>query len=111
MLYRLRWPRRIDMGEHGHTPVLAAEVERLLSPKPGEVVVDCTLGRGGHAVILARAVRSGAAAATGVGPRLIGFDLDAGSLAYAGARLEPLGVPPPLICQLIWGGKRPTATP
>jgi 16S rRNA (cytosine1402-N4)-methyltransferase len=32
-----------------HAPVLVDEVARLLSPRPGDVVVDCTFGAGGHA--------------------------------------------------------------
>jgi len=38
-----------------HRPVMLQEVLDVLSPKPGEIVVDCTLGFGGHArEILAR---------------------------------------------------------
>jgi 16S rRNA (cytosine1402-N4)-methyltransferase len=33
----------------GHEPVLVEEVLRLLAPAPGEIVVDCTFGAGGHA--------------------------------------------------------------
>ena len=36
-----------------HDPVLAAEVVRLLDPRPGETAVDCTFGAGGHAALLA----------------------------------------------------------
>lgn len=32
-----------------HTPVLLDEVISLLSPRPGEVYIDCTAGQGGHA--------------------------------------------------------------
>ncbi len=31
-----------------HRPVMAGEVVQALSPRPGQVVVDCTLGEGGH---------------------------------------------------------------
>ena len=36
-----------------HVPVLAAEVRGLLAVRPGETVVDCTFGAGGHAELLA----------------------------------------------------------
>jgi 16S rRNA (cytosine1402-N4)-methyltransferase len=36
-----------------HLPVLAEEVRRLLAVQPGETVVDCTFGAGGHARLLA----------------------------------------------------------
>src|SRR5215210_2105621 len=36
-----------------HVPVLADEVRRLLAVHPGETVVDCTFGAGGHAELLA----------------------------------------------------------
>ncbi|MEM7682198.1 MAG: 16S rRNA (cytosine(1402)-N(4))-methyltransferase RsmH [Planctomycetota bacterium] len=69
----------------GHQPVLLAEVMALLAPRPGERVVDCTLGRGGHAEALLRAV-----GANGAGGSLTGFDLDPENLAYARGRLEAL---------------------
>ena len=31
-----------------HVPVLAAEVIRFAAPEPGDTVVDCTFGGGGH---------------------------------------------------------------
>jgi 16S rRNA (cytosine1402-N4)-methyltransferase len=36
-----------------HQPFLAEEVRRLLEVRPGETVVDCTFGAGGHAKLLA----------------------------------------------------------
>jgi 16S rRNA (cytosine1402-N4)-methyltransferase len=36
-----------------HTPVLAGELIEALDPRPGEVAVDCTLGGGGHARLVA----------------------------------------------------------
>ena len=35
--------------EYRHTPVLLAEVTQQLSPQPGSIIVDCTLGGAGHA--------------------------------------------------------------
>ncbi len=69
--------------DHGHAPVMLAEVLRLLEPRPDETVVDCTLGRGGHAEALARAI--------GPSGRLIGFDLDEGNLEHARPRVEAAG--------------------
>ena len=51
-----------------HVPVLAGEAIELLDPQPGQVVVDCTFGAGGHARLLA-----GRIGATGT---LIAIDRD-----------------------------------
>jgi len=42
----------------GHVPVLAAELLELLDPKPGQTVIDCTFGDGGHAQLLAERLGS-----------------------------------------------------
>jgi 16S rRNA (cytosine1402-N4)-methyltransferase len=42
-----------SVAQAHHEPVLADDVVRLLSPRSGEVVVDCTFGAGGHARRLA----------------------------------------------------------
>ena len=39
-----------------HVPVLAAELIRLTDPQPGETVVDCTFGGGGHSRLLAERI-------------------------------------------------------
>jgi 16S rRNA (cytosine1402-N4)-methyltransferase len=67
-----------------HTSVLAAEVARLLDPKPGETWVDCTVGAGGHARLLAERV-----APSG---QLVGLDQDAAMLDRARPRLDGLPV-------------------
>jgi 16S rRNA (cytosine1402-N4)-methyltransferase len=36
-----------------HVPVLAAELIDLLDPSPGQTIVDCTFGAGGHARLVA----------------------------------------------------------
>jgi 16S rRNA (cytosine1402-N4)-methyltransferase len=69
----------------GHTPVLAEEVADLLASRPGEVIVDATVGAGGHALRLAQAV--------GPGGALHGFDVDATALRIAAERLANCGCP------------------
>ncbi len=51
-----------------HTPVLAGELIDLLDPRPGEVAVDCTVGGGGHARLIAERI--------GPSGTLIGVDRD-----------------------------------
>lgn len=42
-------PIALGNPETAHEPVLCDEVLELLRPQPGQVVVDCTFGAGGHA--------------------------------------------------------------
>jgi 16S rRNA (cytosine1402-N4)-methyltransferase len=64
--------------EHSHVSVMLAEVTTLLADTPQGVIVDATLGAGGHAVALLEASSS---------HRLIGLDRDPVALAEAGERL------------------------
>ncbi|MCB0828373.1 MAG: 16S rRNA (cytosine(1402)-N(4))-methyltransferase RsmH [Solirubrobacterales bacterium] len=41
------------MPSGGHVPVLATELVDLIGPGPGETVIDCTFGAGGHARLVA----------------------------------------------------------
>ncbi len=66
-----------------HRPVMAREVLEVLTPKPGEIAVDCTLGFGGHAQELLARLQPGG--------RLLGLDADPAELANAEARLRALG--------------------
>ena len=43
--------------ETDHVPVLADEVLATLAPRPGETIVDCTFGAGGHSTLLAARLR------------------------------------------------------
>jgi len=63
-----------------HEPVLESEVVEILRPAPGRIILDGTLGGGGHADrLLAK------------GARVIGVDRDPRALAAAGARLARYG--------------------
>jgi 16S rRNA (cytosine1402-N4)-methyltransferase len=39
-----------------HVPVLAGELIEALDPRPGQVAIDCTLGAGGHAHLVAERI-------------------------------------------------------
>ena len=67
-----------------HVSVLPAEVLEYLAPQPGQVIVDATVGVGGHARLLAERL--------GPTGRLIGLDQDAAMLKLAGPRLHGLPV-------------------
>jgi len=68
------------MTMDSHTPVMVREVMQLLRPQPGEIVVDATVGLGGHAVEIASALIPGG--------WLIGIDRDPKALDVAARRLS-----------------------
>ena len=70
------------MQQPQHVPVLLEEALRFLNVRPGGVVVDATLGLGGHSVEIAR--RLGGAG------KLICFDRDPEAMEKAKVRLEGL---------------------
>lgn len=63
-----------------HIPVLPAEVLQFVEPAPGKVVVDATVGAGGHARLLGEKL--------GTSGFLIGIDQDPFMLELARRRLE-----------------------
>lgn len=63
-----------------HVPVLSAEVIEVLRTAAGQVVADCTVGHGGHALELLRRIQPSG--------KLIGLDVDAVELARAANRLR-----------------------
>ena len=66
-----------------HVPVLLEEVVRGLNLKPGQLIVDGTVGGGGHArAILERTAPHG---------KLLGFDRDESTLAAAAEYLSEFG--------------------
>lgn len=76
-----------DQSEAGtrHVPVLLQRCIDLLAPAleaPGAVLVDCTLGMGGHSEGILRAFED---------VRVVGIDRDPQALALASARLAPFG--------------------
>ncbi len=69
-----------------HRPIMVAEILEVLSPKPGEAAIDCTLGYGGHAQELLPRLQPGG--------RLLGLDVDPLELPKTEARLRALGFDP-----------------
>ena len=65
-----------------HIPVMLDEVLASLSPKEGEIFVDCTLGGAGHSVEIAKRL--------GRSETLIGIDQDCVAREYATSRLMSL---------------------
>ena len=70
------------MGGYQHQPVMGREVVELFAGIPTGVVVDATVGGGGHARLLLEARND---------LRLIGIDRDPAAVAAAGAALAPYG--------------------
>lgn len=64
-------------GTGYHLPVLPAEVVAALAPASGKVILDGTLGGGGHTSLLLQA-----------GAQVIGLDQDMDALNHAGERLK-----------------------
>jgi 16S rRNA (cytosine1402-N4)-methyltransferase len=65
-----------------HTPVLSQEIVALFTPVPAGVVVDATVGGGGHSAALLTARDD---------LTLVGLDRDPAALAAAAERLAPFG--------------------
>lgn len=66
-----------------HVPILTEELLAVLTPRPGERGIDCTLGWGGHAErVLERLAPGG---------RLLALDVDPIELPRSEARLRALG--------------------
>ncbi len=65
-----------DPAPAGHSPVLLQETMQRLAPAPGRLVLDCTLGAGGHAEAMLEA-----------GASVVGVDRDPKARQMAQARL------------------------
>jgi len=68
-----------------HIPVLAEEVIGCLMPRPGETIVDCTVGYGGHASEFIKHI--------GPSGKLIALDVDSAELERTRHRLSKENVP------------------
>ncbi|MGB8226421.1 MAG: 16S rRNA (cytosine(1402)-N(4))-methyltransferase RsmH [Sedimentisphaerales bacterium] len=68
-----------------HVPVLIEEVLGCLKPAPGQVIADCTVGYGGHALEFIKRI--------GPAGKLIAFDVDNAELERTRYRLSKENVP------------------
>ncbi len=66
-----------------HVPVLLEPVLHALNPQPGKVIVDCTVGLGGHSAEILQRITPGG--------RLVALDFDPANLDRACAKLTPIG--------------------
>jgi len=66
-----------------HVPIMVPEILEALDPKPGDLAVDCTLGRGGHTREILRRILPGG--------RLLGLDADPIELPKTEALLRAEG--------------------
>jgi 16S rRNA (cytosine1402-N4)-methyltransferase len=64
-----------------HNPVLTKEVISFLNPEPGQIIVDATIGGGGHSEQILQKIIPGG--------MLIGIDRDEETLRLAAERLKP----------------------
>jgi 16S rRNA (cytosine1402-N4)-methyltransferase len=75
--------QRRSTPEGEHRPVLLKEILQLFNLQPGQVVIDATIGWGGHAVEFLKAI--------GPSGALVGLDLDCENLVKARSRLDAVG--------------------
>jgi 16S rRNA (cytosine1402-N4)-methyltransferase len=68
-----------------HIPIMTEEVLASLKPMPGEVVVDCTVGYGGHASEFIKRI--------GPSGKLIALDVDSTELERTRQRLSKMDTP------------------
>ena len=68
-----------------HIPILVEEVMECLSPKEGEIVADCTVGYGGHALEFMKYISNAG--------KLVAFDIDHAELERTKKRLSKENVP------------------
>ena len=72
----------MSLPSTGHEPVMLNEVLEHLAPSLGQTMVDCTVGRAGHALAIGERL--------GKDGLLIGLDADPRNLEFAAARLKAL---------------------
>src|SRR4051812_10135200 len=77
----------MGMSEPVHVPVFPLEIVHWLDPQPGQILVDGTLGGGGHTRLIAERL-----AAEPGGGFVLALDRDGAAVANTGQRLSGLPV-------------------
>ncbi|MEI6835891.1 MAG: 16S rRNA (cytosine(1402)-N(4))-methyltransferase RsmH [Candidatus Falkowbacteria bacterium] len=70
--------------EYKHIPVMLTEVISGLEPRPGQILVDCTLGGAGYTLALSKMV--------GPTGQVVALDLDDLAISHAREKIEQAGV-------------------
>ncbi len=81
----------MQVAEKFHIPVMLVEVIDYLKLSPGKIIVDATIGTGGHSKGIIERIMPGG--------KLIGIDRDEDSLAVARERLRDFGP----ACEFVYG--------
>src|SRR4051812_9291963 len=68
--------------ETRHLPVLLTDVLDVIDPRPGQTIVDCTLGLGGHSAALLERILPGGL--------FVGIDFDPANISIARTKLEAI---------------------
>ncbi len=63
-----------------HRPVMCPEVVKLLTPRPGQKLLDVTMGTGGHSILIGKHL--------GQNGLIVGMDADESALKVAGHRFD-----------------------
>ena len=69
-----------ELENYNHVPVMLREVLKFLQPTPGKIIIDATLGGGGHAAAIIKQLLPAG--------RLVGIDCDRDALQAAQRRLS-----------------------
>lgn len=73
----------MEESSFSHIPVMLNEILAYLDPQPGQLMIDCTAGGGGHSKALLKKLLPGG--------QLIALDQDEDAVMAAKQALEPLG--------------------